>query len=188
MSQTESTIEGAKAENPLTLDPQHLLFAEKYIELGFNQTKAAIAAGFSSKSARNQGYRLMRNDDIRAEIDRRMGELAMSKNEVLARLADQARGDMRDFANIKTAKALAQHPTGNVVKKFKRTILTTTDLDGKAIHTEEKIELELYDAQAAQVQIGRYHKLFTDNFDHTSGGDKLTAPMVFLPAVEPDEP
>ena len=180
-------IPGEQSESGNKLDPQHQLFVDKYFELTFNQTKAAIAAGYSKRSARNQAYRLMRNDDIRKEIDRRMSEIAMSKNEVIARLSDMARGDMRDFATVKTARALASHPNGNLVKKFKRTIQTTSNLEGDTVQTKEKIEFELYDAQAAQVQIGRYHKLFTDNVDHTSGGDKLTAPMVFLPAVEPDE-
>lgn len=171
------------------LDPQEQLFVEKYFELGFNQTKAAIAATYSKKSARNQGYRLMKKDDIRKAIDLRLAELVMSKNETLARLTDQGRGDMGDFANVKSARTLASHPNSNLIKKFKRTITTTTTGKDatKETTTEERIELELYDAQAAMVQIGRYHKLFTDNFDHTSGGEKLAAPMVFLPAIEPDE-
>lgn len=167
-------------------DPQHQMFVEKYIELNFNQTKAAEAAGFSKKSARNQGYRLMKNDDIRKAVEARLAELTMSKNEVLARLADIGRGDMRDLAMVSSARQLAAHPNGNIVKKFKRTIHTWTDASERT-HKEEKIELELYSAPDAQIQIGRYHKLFTDNFDHTSGGDKLTSPTVFLPAVEPDE-
>lgn len=176
------------AETPVILDDaQHQLFVEKYFELTFNQTKAAIAAGYSRRSARNQGYRLMKNDDIRKAIEQRFSELTMSKNEVLARLADHARGDMGDFANVKSARTLANHPNSNLVKKFKRTIITTTTTEDKST-VEEKIELELYDAQDAMVQIGRYHKLFTDNMDMTSLGEKLGAPTVFLPAVEPDEP
>ncbi len=171
-------------------DPQHQLFVEKYFEFTFNQTKAAIAAGYTKKSARNQAYRLMKNDDIRKAIELRLSELVMSKNEVLARLADHARGDMGDFANVKSARTLASHPNSNLIKKFKRTITTTTTDkdDAKETTTEEKIELELYDAQGAMIQIGRYHSLFTDKTDLTTAGDKLLAPMVFLPAVESDEP
>lgn len=171
------------------LDPQHQLFVIKYFELGFNQTKAAIAADYSKKSARNEGYRLMKNDDIRKAIELRLSELSMSKNEVLARLADHARGDMGDFANVKSARTLANHPSSNLIKKFKRTITTTTTGKdaAKETVTEEKIELELYSSQDAMVHIGRYHSLFTDKTDLTTGGDKLTAPMVFLPAIESDE-
>jgi phage terminase small subunit len=170
-------------------DPQHQLFVEKYFELGFNQTKAAIAAGYSKKSARNQAYRLMKNDDIRKAIELRFSELVISKNEVLVRLVAQATGDMGDFANVKSARSLANHPNSNLIKKYKRTISTTTTGkdDDKESVTEEKIELELYDAQSALVQLGRYHSLFTDKTDLTTGGDKLIAPQVFLPAVESDE-
>lgn len=152
----------------IALDPQYQLFVDKYFELTFNGTKAAIAAGYSKKTARQQASRLLTNVNIRTAIEERLSQQIMSSNEVLARLADHARGDMRDFANIRTPIALAKHPNGNLIKKFKRTI--TTDKDGGK---EEKIELELYDAQDALVQIGRYHKLFTDRVDMTTQGDKI---------------
>src|SRR6185369_8941322 len=101
MNDVPPIIPGEQSESGNKLDPQHQLFVDKYFELTFNQTKAAIAAGYSKRSARNQAYRLMRNDDIRKEIVRRMSEIAMSKNEVIARLSDMARGDMRDFATVK---------------------------------------------------------------------------------------
>lgn len=168
-----------KSETPDQLDPQHQLFVDKYFELTFNQTKAAIAAGYSKKSARNQAYRLMKNDDIRAAIDVRMAELTMGKNEVLARLADHARGDMREFIS-QSPRALSRHPNGNLIRKFKRTI--TTDKDG---NKDEKIELELYDAQAALVQLGKHLGLFSDKLDLTSGGEPIK-PVVFLPQVSDD--
>lgn len=180
----------SEIEAPPQLDAQEQLFVEKYFELSFNQTKAAIAAKYSARSARNQACRLMKKDYIRKAIDLRLAELVMGKNEVLARIGNQARGDMGDFANVHSARTLAHHPNSNLIKKFKRTITTTTtgkDAGQKTV-TEEKIELELCDAQNALVQLGRYHSLFTDKTDLTSGGDKLTAPIVFLPAVESDEP
>lgn len=173
-------------------DPQHQAFVNAYMELGFNQTQAAIKAGYSRKSARNQAYRLMKNDDIRKEINRQLEIMAMGREEVLARLAQEARGDMRDFIG-KTSAQLAKHPDGNLIRKYKNTITTTTitsiDVEGNPVvekTTEEKIDLELYDAQAAKVHIGRHHGLFTDKTDITSAGDKLTAPLVFLPGIEPE--
>lgn len=178
-------LDSAPDDAPVFADPKHQLFVDKYFELNLKQTKAAIAAGYSKKSARNQAYRLMKNDDIRKAIEQRLAQMAMGKNEVLARLADQARGDMGEFANIHSARTLANHPSSNLIKKFKRTITTSTV--NEIVTVEEKIELELYDAQDALVQIGRYHKLFTDKTDLTTGGDKLIAPTVFLPAIESDE-
>jgi phage terminase small subunit len=153
------------------LDAQHQVFVDKYFELNFHQTKAAIAAGFSKKTARQQASRLLTRVDIKAEVERRLTEHAMSANEVLARLAQHARGDMRDFIN-KSPTMLARHPEGNLIKKIKHTIVTSMDKEGKP-EKEEKIELELYDAQAALIQIGRKHGLFMDKTDITSGGEKL---------------
>lgn len=162
------------------------LIVDKYFELNFNGTQAAIAAKYSKRSARQIASETLSKPYIRAEINRRMAELSMSKNEVLARLAQHASSDMRDFIDKPVSK-LSQHPNGNLIKKFKLDVTTTFDYEGKP-QIEEHIELELYNAQDALVQIGRHLKLFTDNFDHTSGGEKLGAPQVFLPAVEPDEP
>ncbi len=156
----------------IKLDPKHQLFVDKYFELTFNGTRAAIAAGYSRKTARQQASRLLTNADIKAEVERRLADQVMSRNEVLARLADHARGDMRDFID-KPAKTLARHPNGNLIKKVERTITTHSDLDGKVISVEEKLKLELYDAQSAMVQLGRYHGLFQDKTDLTSGGDKI---------------
>jgi phage terminase small subunit len=141
------------------------LFVDKYFELGMNATRAAIAAGYSRKTARSIGHVNMTKDYIRAEINRRLTELAMGADEVLARLADHGRGDMREFIG-KSYPALARHPQGNLIKKVKRTVTTHTDKDGDS-YTEEKIELELYDAQAALNLLGRHHKLFTDKHEYT---------------------
>lgn len=174
------------------LDPQHVAFINAYFDLGFNGTRAAIAAKYSRKTARQQASRLLTRVDIRDEIDRRLEEEAMGRHEVLARLAQEARGDMRDFIG-KSSKELEKHPDGNLIKKYKNIITTTTvttiDAEGNPVierTIEEKIDLELYDAQAANIQLGRHHGLFTDKTDFTTGGDKLIAPMVFLPAVAPE--
>lgn len=46
------------------LKPKQIRFCEYYVALGGNATKAAIAAGYSEKSARQQGSRLLTNVDI----------------------------------------------------------------------------------------------------------------------------
>ena len=59
-----------------------------------NATRAAKAAGYSDRSARNQGNRLMKNDDINQMIEARSEELkqlcgatAENKREMLWRIA-----------------------------------------------------------------------------------------------------
>ncbi len=47
-----------------------------------NQTKAAIAAGYSKEHAGNQAYRLTKNDDVRSEIERIMDEAGVTRKMV----------------------------------------------------------------------------------------------------------
>lgn len=159
-------------------------FCFKYFELNLNGTRAAIAAGYAVGSARVTASRLLSKANIKAEIERILDEEAMSAKEVLHRLADQARGTMEDFLDVNEhgdRLNLAKAQTTNklhLIKKFTRNVGEKT----------EHISIELYSAQDALIQIGRYHSLFTDKTDITSLGEKLIAPTVFLPAVEPDEP
>lgn len=137
----------------MALQPKHLLFAMKYVEL-LNETKAAIAAGYSEKTAYSQGSRLLKNVEVRAEIERLMTETAMGKNEVLYRLSQIARADIDDvmtiqgnlpFVDIQRAQELAK--TG-LIKKIKV---------GK-----QGIEFELHDKMRALEMLGKYYALFTD--------------------------
>nr|DAG81817.1 MAG TPA: Terminase small subunit [Caudoviricetes sp.] len=53
-------------------------FADFYIELG-NATQAAIKAGYSKRTARSQGQRLLTNVDIKNYIQKRLKELEKSR-------------------------------------------------------------------------------------------------------------
>lgn len=76
------------------------LFAREFI-VDLNATQAAIRAGYSEKSSRNQGARMMANDDI---LDR-IAELKAERNEqvgvdaayVLRRLAEIDQMDVLDI-------------------------------------------------------------------------------------------
>jgi len=158
-----------EAGHPLT-DKEWAIIG-KYFELGFNGTQAAIAAGYSKKSARQIASETLSKPYIRDEINHRMKDFAMGQEEIIARLSSHGRGDMRDFIG-KSARALTNHPDGHLIKKFKRTVTTTLLTEDKS-QTEEKIELELYDAQAALVHLGKMYGLFTERVDLTSGGQPI---------------
>ncbi|MBN8294559.1 terminase small subunit [Rhodobacter sp. NTK016B] len=54
---------------PSPLNPQHAAFAREYI-VDYNAKNAAIRAGYSERTAKNQGYRLLQREDIQREISR----------------------------------------------------------------------------------------------------------------------
>lgn len=162
----------------MTLNPKQQAFVEAYLENGFNATRAAKAAGYSH--ANKQGPRLLVNVGIRAAIDARMDELAMGANEVLARLAGQAGASIENFLDgknrldLKTARANGQL---HLVHKLKQ----SEHVDPLGGITR-KVEIELYDAQAALVALGRHHVLFTDRFEVHDWRQRAKAN-----GVDPDE-
>ena len=130
------------------------MFIEKYLQC-WNATQAALEAGYSQKTARSIGSENLTKPDIRKAIDDRLRGEAMSANEVLWRLGDQARGKLTDVirtdvrGGMLDMEALAGN--GHLVKSI------TWNKNG--------VRVELYDAQRALELLGRYHGLFKDVSD-----------------------
>ena len=73
------------------LTTRQRVFITEYLKY-FNATAAAIAAGYSERSASSIAYENLRKPEISAEIERRLAELTMSTEEALLRLTEQGRG------------------------------------------------------------------------------------------------
>jgi phage terminase small subunit len=186
---------------PGKLTDQQKLFVLEYLEC-WNATQAYMASHPKCKrrsAAQVNGSRALSNTIIRAQIDEKLKERAMGANEVLARLADEARGDIGVFMDVSTvgwnidllqrdsngelirdaAGKVIRKPETKLIKKLKQKVTT---IIGKAENGEDReiveTEIELYDAQAAKVHIGRHLKLFTDQVDVTSGGKRIVVDML----------
>lgn len=125
------------------------VFVEEYLRC-WNATEAARLAGY--KNPRQAGSENLSKPDIATEVKTRITEKTMSADEVLNRLSDHARSTMADFLdeaeeNLDLAKAAVRGKL-HLVKKFTK--------------TDKGTSIELYDAQAALVHIGRHHGLFVD--------------------------
>jgi len=168
----------------LAISDKQSVFIAEYLR-DFNATRAAIRAGYSPKTARQQGARLLSNANISNEVKAKIAELSMSADEVLLRLAQHARGDMGDFLDIGSMGFVIDLDSAkkkgltHLIKKVKLRTQTSTSKEGIETETHD-MEIELYDAQAALVQLGRYHKLFTDkqevtqrNIVVTLGGEEI---------------
>lgn len=64
------------------LSDRQRLFVEAYLA-DPNATQAAIKAGYSKKTAKSQGARLLTNVDIRAAVEERIQAAVISADEVL---------------------------------------------------------------------------------------------------------
>jgi hypothetical protein len=134
------------------------VFIEEYLQC-WNGAEAARRAGY--KFPRRQASYLLTIPDIQAEIERRIDEKTMTADEVLLRLADQARADIGPF--------VSKNDDGELRldwEKLKEAGLT--HLVKSLIPTRYGTKIELHDAQAALVHLARSHALFKDRIDVTS--------------------
>ena len=154
------------------LNDQQRMFIEQYFINGLNATEAALAVYDTTDRhvAQVMGSENLSKPVIRARINERLDEFHLTANEVLARLAFHARGSMEEFIDVDSGtvdlkKARAGKKLG-LIKKFRTKFTTTTKTtgDGKRAITEEievlETEIELHDAQAALVHIGKHLGLF----------------------------
>ena len=82
------------------LTAKQALFVEEYLK-DLNATQAAIRAGYSEKTAKSQGQRLLTNVDIAKAIDSAKGERSertkIDADWLLMRLAAEAYADIADL-------------------------------------------------------------------------------------------
>jgi hypothetical protein len=78
------------------LEPRQRKFVEAFCAC-FNATKAAETAGYSKKTARQQGYRLLTNVYIKNAVKLVLDTAAMDPEEIAARWTALARAGLDDF-------------------------------------------------------------------------------------------
>lgn len=180
-------------------------FVEEYTR-DCNATRAAKAAGYSEKTARQQGSENLSKPDISAAIKARLDELSMEAGEVLARVTMMARGSLYPFINFKekgdwavditTPEALAALPT-------LKTITVDTRLGKTVIHADDgpvtftriedqRIKVELHDQMRALELLGRAHGLWekpekSEENAHELLKTQLIARLMELPEEEFEE-
>lgn len=147
----------------MALNDKQQVFVEQYLTC-WNATEAARRAEYAHPNV--QGPRLLVNVSIQAAIAERLAELKMSADEVLTRLTEHARGSIAPFMRVSSDGELHGFDLGddrplNLLHKVSITKRRMKDV------TEEKVTLELYDAQAALVHLGKHHSLFVERHEHS---------------------
>ena len=138
------------------LTKRQKLFVEAYLRT-FNGTQSAIEAGYSERSARSTASENLTKPNIATEIKRRITEKAMSADEVLLRLADQARLDVGPYVMTDDGELSIDW---DELKAAGLTHLV------KAITpTRYGTKIEFHDPQAALVQLGRALGIFKDRLE-----------------------
>lgn len=163
-----------KEKDPLTLKQR--LFVEFYLgRANGNATEAARLAGYSDPE--QSGWANKKKVEIQEAIAARTAEAAMPADEVLARLADIARGSLAYFVDITEGGAWRPN-----LKRGEE--LGKLHLLAELGYTEHGPKFKIHSPTEALTQIGRHHKLFTDKSELTGkDGESLFGYDV----VPPDE-
>lgn len=161
----------------MALTPKQQVFVDEYLK-SFNATRAAKAAGYSEHTAAQIGAENLIKPQIKAAIDQRLTESAMSANEVLMRLAKQARGSMADYVKIIDGANVPMIDWARAAKDGMLDNMSEIKIE------EGKITFNLYDAQAALVHLGRHHGLFINKTDVTSNGETIAIAVTKMPVDE----
>lgn len=168
-------------ESSAELSDRERLFTAFYIQT-MDAPAAALAAGYTGNqhSRRTTAWRLLHKPTVRKAVENYLHTIYMSVAELKARLSAIARGSFEDFIHVDTDTGqvrfdFAQAKEKNVlslIKKFK-TRTTYTNAGERIVTTE----LEIYDAQAALIQIAKLHGLLRDSMivETTTGENPFEA-------------
>lgn len=118
----------------MALTRKRRAFVEAYLRT-FNASASAREAGYSERTAHSQGPRLLENADVQAAIRARLEELTLAADEVLARLAAHARGDIGHFFRVVEAWTEHPLPTQEPVLDEDGRWVSRTEVDGDGIET-----------------------------------------------------
>lgn len=159
-------------------------FINEYLK-DLNATQAAMRSGYSEKTAKSQGQRLLTNVDIQREIQKRMKDrekrTEVTQDMVIKELASIAFSDLADYIEIVEdtgairAKSFNEMAEGKsrALQSIKEDRVIKEDAKGEQITVYDKINFKLYDKVRALELLGKHLGMFVEKIEH-SGSIKTT--------------
>ena len=131
-------------------------FVDEYL-VDLNATAAAKRAGYSEKTARSQGQRLLTNVDIQSAIQKRQarlrGKLEITQERVLEELAAIAFANGTDFATINRNGLVRLVPTDDLPEDKKKAVASIKE-------GQYGTEVKLHDKVKALELLGKHLGVF----------------------------
>jgi len=182
---------GGEPEKKLT--NRERAFVEHYLtgRARWNGAAAARAAGYSTKTAKEQASRLLTKVNVQAAIEARLAELKMGADQVLVLLSEQAGGSLEDFLRI---ERVSYHPRQAVpcptpedpkavewvedplpVERLIVALDWEQARDRGKLHLLKEVkwnqwgepEIKAYSSQAALALLAKHHGLLVERHEHT---------------------
>lgn len=162
------------------LTPKQAQFVQEYL-VDLNATQAALRAGYSEKTAKQQGARLLTKVDVQAALQEAMAareeRTEITQDRVIAELAKVAFGDRR--------KLMTWGPKGVELKDSGTLSDDAAAMVSEVSETETQfggtIKLKTHDKVKALELLGRHLGIFDDSLKLTGprGGPIEVTPVLF---------
>lgn len=146
----------------MALTDKQSMFVKEYL-IDLNATQAAIRAGYSPKSAMEQGYQLLQKTSVQEEIQIQMNNRSkrteITADKVLKELAKLGFSDMRDFASW---------DSGGV------NLMQSTDIEDTACVSEvsqsatafgTNVKIKFHDKKGALELLGKHLGIFVEKLE-----------------------
>lgn len=161
------------------LTPKQAAFVREYL-VDLSATAAAKRAGYSERTARSIGQRLLTNVDIQAALrdalTKRSKRTEITADRVLQELARIGFADIRDLfqwdeerAVYVPSRALTDEQAAAVSEVQAET--THTTLPDGVKDTTIKLKLKTYDKLSALEKIAKHLGMFVERHEHSGGID-----------------
>lgn len=163
--------------------PKQAAFVDEYL-IDLNATQAAIRAGYSEKTARSAGQRLLTNvyiqNRIAAAKAARSERTEITQDRVLQEYARIGFADIRKAVQWGPDKLATETIDGTQIVSNGIVLTDSDDLDedtamavSEVSHTKDGIKIKMHDKKAALDSIARHLGMFVDKVEH-SGAVNLT--------------
>lgn len=154
------------------LIPKRQRFVEEYL-IDLNATRAAERAGYSPKTANEQGARLLADASVQAAIATAVAERSertkITSDDVLRELARIGFSDAWNYRQVGGSLELAPdapEDATRAVASVKHKTRTIPQKDGEPI-VEHTVEFRLWDKNTALANLGKHLGMFVDRHEVT---------------------
>lgn len=141
------------------LTPKQLMFCKEYL-IDLNAKEAATRAGYSSATAKELGYKLLRSSAIQDKIARLMNDRSkrteLTSDYVLRELLSIAKDDIRNYVKITSEGGKVILQLNDIQESDKKNIAEISQ------NKDGQLRFKLYSRENALIQLGRHLGLFND--------------------------